>query len=104
MRTTQSQDNRGYNAIHHLVELEITAAGLRATYDNVEMLGLLSSAGVDAAVDGNGNKSALQMAEEAGAQNLAAKLSALLGRGGGKAGAGGGKRQPTFKVGMEYGF
>ena len=103
MRTTQSQDNRGYNAIHHLVELEITAAGLRATYDNVEMLGLLSSAGVDAAaaVDGNGNKSALQMAEEAGAQNLAAKLSALLGRGGGKAAGG---KSPTFKVGMEYGF
>ena len=71
-----AQDNRGYNAIHHLVELEITASGMRATYDNADMLSLLTSAGVDAAatVDGNGNKSALQMAEEAGAENLAAKL------------------------------
>ena len=78
-----AQDNRGYNAIHHLVELEITASGMRATYDNADMLSLLTSAGVDAAatVDGNGNKSALQMAEEAGAENLAAKLSSLLGRG-----------------------
>ena len=71
-------DNRGLNAVHHLVEVEVTssAAGsgtrLKATYDNAEMLGLLAAAGVDAAapVDGNGSRSALQMAEEAGAEKL----------------------------------
>ena len=81
---SKSQDNRGYNAIHRLIDLEITSAGMRATYDNAEMLVLLSTAGVDPAAtigNGNGNKSALQMAEEAGAGNLAAKLGVLLGRG-----------------------
>ena len=71
-------DNRGLNAVHHLVEVEVTSAAagsgtrLKATYDNAEMLGLLAAAGVDVAapVDGNGSRSALQMAEEAGAEKL----------------------------------
>ena len=90
-----AQDNRGLNAVHHLVEVEVTAgSGMRATYDNAEMLGLLAAAGVDAAahVDGNGSRSALQMAEEAGAERLAAKLRTLLGIGSKKASEG---RGPT---------
>ena len=79
-------DNRGLNAVHHLVEVEVTSAAagsgmrLKATYDNAEMLGLLAAAGVDAAVpvDGNGSRSALQMAEEAGAEKLGRNSIGIL--------------------------
>ena len=79
-------DNRGLNAVHHLVEVEVTSAAagsgmrLKATYDNAEMLGLLAAAGVDVAapVDGNGSRSALHMAEEAGAEKLGCNSVGIL--------------------------
>jgi ankyrin repeat protein len=73
-----AQDNCGYNAIHHLIELSTsTEGGLKATYDNEEVLQLLLRLGISATTpvtENCGQKTALEMAEEVGAVKIAAKL------------------------------
>ena len=77
-----STDNNGYNAINHIIELDINAS-IRSTFDNPKMLELLETIGVKMkpilTPDGN-NRTPKDIATEVGATNLLKKMGGVLGR------------------------
>ena len=74
------EDANGFTALHHLVELSESSDEVRVTFDNEEMLELLLLIGADPAATTKDGKTALEMAEDAGAMAIVEHLSSVLER------------------------